>query len=417
MKETLLVKAARIIDPVTGYDAISDFYVANGLVAKQPKQLPKNTKFIQGEGLVLVPGLIDLHVHLREPGDEMAETIASGCQAAARGGFTTIVAMPNTRPPIDNYAAINWQKKRAEAQSLVRLLPTGCLTIGRAGLEMTDLESMAHSGAIAFTDDGTTPSDAILFEKILARAAQLGLVVLDHAEDSTLGAGGVMHEGEWSAKHNLPGIPSAREVNIIKRDIMLSEKTGCAVHIQHLSTAEGVQLVREARRRGLKISAEVTPHHLALTDADVDPNNASYKMNPPLRSAADRHALQQGVVDGTIEAFATDHAPHTADAKARGFINAPFGIVGLETAVGITYTTMVVSGLMSLHEWLKRWTIGPAKILGLPQQSIGIGQPAVFTILDLESEWEVDPQTFLSRSRNTPFAGRRLIGKAVYTAR
>jgi len=412
----LLILGGRVIDPTTGRDETADLFVTDGCLQARPASLPAGTRTIDARHRLVVPGLIDMHVHLREPGNEAAETVLTGCRAAARGGFTTIVAMPNTKPPLDSPEEILRLSGRAAKAGGTRVLAAPCITRGRAGTEVADLEALAEAGAVAFTDDGSTVPDGTVMAAALRRAARLNRLVMDHALDPVLAGQGVMHEGEWSHRFGLPGIPAAAEHTIVDRNIRLAEQTGCAVHIQHVSVAESVRLVREACRRGVRISAEVTPHHLALTDADVRPDDPGrFKMSPPLGSLADCHALREAVSDGTIEAFATDHAPHTAESKARGFLAAPNGVIGLETAVGVTYSTMVRHGLMPLRDWVARWTTGPARLLGQPAPTLAPGAVADVTILDVDNEWSVDPTAFASKSRNTPFDGWLLQGRAVCT--
>ena len=413
---TYHIKGPRVLDPAIKTDSIRDLFIENGKLVPVPSVIPPGTTVIEAKGLVAVPGFIDLHVHLREPGNEAAETVATACQAAARGGFTTIVAMPNTNPALDAPDQIQALAARAQAATLVHILPAPCLTRKRAGQEVATLSALAKAGAVAFTDDGNTVPDESVMEAAMRESARLNLPVMDHALDPTLAGNGVMHEGEFSRKHGLPGIPSEAEVVIVDRDIRLSQTTGCAIHIQHLSAAGSVAAVRAARQAGLRVSAELTPHHLALTDADVDPAKPEcHKMNPPVRSKADQSALVAGLLDGTISCFATDHAPHTAEAKAKGFLAAPFGVVGLETALGITYTKLVKTGLMKTLDWVARWTVEPAKILGRPAPTLASGAPADFILLDLNSEWTVKASEFASKSRNTPFDGWRLTGRAVKT--
>ena len=404
---------ARILDPVAGTDSVRDIGIVDGVISSE---LPAAAPLIDAHGLVLVPALIDLHVHLREPGNETAETVASGIKAAARGGFGTIVAMPNTTPATDTADRVTWLIAKAAHCGLVDVLPSGCITIGRKGRALADLQSMAKAGAVAFTDDGSTVPDAALMAAAMAASAHCGRPLMDHALDPGLAGQGAMHEGEWSRRWNLPGISSESEFTIVARDIELGRTTGCHVHIQHVSTRESVDLIRKARAAHLMVTAEATPHHLALTDADVRPDNpAAWKMNPPVRTAADREALIEAVCDGAITCFATDHAPHTPASKSLPFAEAAFGVVGLETAVGITYTELVLNRGLSIIEWLKRWTVGPAGVIGLPPPRLVAGCTASLTLLDLAHEWTVDPARFVSCSRNTPFAGRRLIGRAVAT--
>ncbi len=415
---TMLIRGGRVMDPATGRDAVDDLFIDGGLIAPLPATLPPDTRIIDARRRLVVPGLIDLHVHLREPGNEAAETVHTACQAAVRGGFTTIVAMPNTQPPMDTPEQVQALARRAAAAGTARVLPAPCITRGRAGAEVADLETLDRAGAAAFTDDGSTVSDAGVMAAAMQRAARLNRPVMDHALDPLLAGKGVMHEGEWSRRFGLPGVPAAAEHTIVERDIRLAEQTGCAVHIQHLSVAESVNLIRAARRRGLRVSAEATPHHLALVDADIRPDDpARFKMSPPLGSITDCEALREAVADGTIEAFATDHAPHTAESKARGFLAAPCGVIGMETAVGVTYTVMVRRCHMPLMEWVRRWTTGPARLLGLPAPTLAPGAVADVTVLDIDAEWPVDPAAFASKSRNTPFDGWLLWGRAVCTIR
>jgi dihydroorotase len=414
MQQSWRIRGGRVVDPHTARNEDADLDIVDGRIAAPGTASPE-APLIDARGLTVVPGLVDLHVHFREPGDDVAETIASGSLAAARGGFTTVVTMPNTRPATDSAAMIRHVLQQAHQAGLVRVLPSGCLTRSRQGGALADLAAMRAAGAAAFTDDGAAVMDDGLMQEAMTLACNLGAMVMDHALDPVLAGTGVMHEGGFSRKYGLPGISVAAETRMVARDIACAAQSGAAVHIQHLSCAESVALVRRAQQSGVKVTAEVTPHHLALCDADIDPANADYKMSPPLRAASDRDAVVAATVEGVIAAFATDHAPHTATAKARGFADAPFGIVGLETAVGVTYTVMVKSGRMGLLEWLRRWTTGPAGMLGIKPPSLAVGMPADIAILDLHSEWIVRAADFASRSRNTPFEGWRLTGRAVHT--
>lgn len=404
----------RIVDPARGRDEVADLYIADGRIVPS---LDPNAEVVavDAAGLTVVPGLIDLHVHLREPGNGGAETIASGSASAARGGFTTIVPMPNTTPPLDTPQSVAWQIAEGRRVGLTRVLPSACITIGRRGEALADLAALAEAGAVVFTDDGATVPDEELMGQALRAARELGRPVMDHALDSTLAGDGVIHDGKRARNLGLPGIPSEAETSIVARDIRLAEETGGAMHIQHMSAREAVDLLRQARSRGVPVSGEVTPHHLALCDADIPEGDANFKMNPPVRDAADREALCAAVAEGVIQAFATDHAPHLAAQKARGMRNAPFGVLGMETAVGVTYTTLVRSGAMNLREWVERWTVGPAAVLGQSPPDLAPGAPADVALLDLENAWTVNPEEFLSMSRNTPFKGWSLIGRVAMT--
>lgn len=409
------IRGGRIVDPFVGRDEVADLWIEGDVVAGAPHSGPGDIGEIDASGLVLVPGFIDLHVHLREPGNEAAETVDSGAHAAAAGGFTTIVAMPNTQPPMDTADEIQALLARAAAAGQAHVLPAACITRDRAGAELADLAALSRAGAVAFTDDGSTVPKAAVMAEAMRQARRLRLPILDHALDQALAGNGVMHEGETSRRLALPGIPSEAESRIVARDIALAKETGCAIHIQHVSAAESVRLIRDARQEGVRVTAEATPHHLALTDAAVRLDDTRLKINPPLRTEADRTAIIEGVADGTLQTLATDHAPHTASAKAKGWLAAPFGVVGLETAVGVTYTVLVKAGVLSLSDWVRRWTLGPASVLRLPAPTLSDGARADLAILDLEREWTVRAADFVSRSRNTPFDGWKLQGRAVYT--
>ena len=415
MMGAILIQGGRLVDPATGRDEVADLFIRDGRIVSLPAVPPPDAACLDARGLVVVPGLIDLHVHLREPGGEESETIETGSRAAAHGGFTSIVAMPNTKPALDTPELMEFVRRRGAAAALVRVLPAGCVTADRQGERLSDLAALAAAGAVAFTDDGSVVACAALLQRALIEARRLGRPVMEHAEDHKLEQAGVMHAGEFSRQWKLPGIPAAAETRLVGRDIELAAATGAAVHIQHVSAAESVRLIRAARARGVRVTGELTPHHLALTDAEVRPDDANFKMNPPLRSAADRAALLAGLADGTLTCLATDHAPHTAAAKARGFLHAPSGVVGLETAVGVTYTELVHAGRMEVLTWLRCWTTGPAEVLGLPPPSLAEGAVADLALLDLDTEWTVQPEEFAGKSRNTPFAGRRLTGRAAGT--
>jgi dihydroorotase len=416
MNDTWLIRNGRVVDPRSGTDGVADLAVRAGRFVAPDSLANEPVEVVDAAGLVIVPGFIDLHVHFRDPGLPEAETFETGARAAARGGFTRVLAMPNTTPPVDTPERVNQARARAAALP-VAVEHSACLTRGRTGADVADLPGLAAAGAAAFTDDGATVPDEALMRRALEIAARLGIPVLDHALDPALAADGVIHEGVVSRRLGLPGISSEAEIRCVARDIRLCRETGCPIHIQHVSTREAAALIREARKAGLPVTGEATPHHLALTEADITPESTSLKINPPVRTEADRQALIDAVCDGTLTVLATDHAPHPQAAKARGLRAAPFGAVGLETAVGVTHTVLVVSGRMSLPEWVRRWTSGPASVLGRPTPDFSIGAPADLTVLDLDREWVVRSDAFASRSRNTPFEGRRLRGRAVMTFR
>ena len=412
MKE-LLFRNARVIDVARNIDAVGDIGVADGVIA-EPSHLRKPEE-IDLSGKVLAPGFIDLHVHLRQPGNTDAETIATGTRAAAAGGFTAIVAMPNTKPAADNPGAIELLRRIAADQGAVRVFPCGCMTKGSEGKEMAGIGSLKSAGVIALSDDGRCIQDHALMRHVVEYARSFRLPILDHCEETTLAAGGVMHEGKWSVLLGFNGMSGIAEELIVARDIMLAREIGWKIHIQHISTKESIELVRIARRRGILVSAEATPHHLTLTDECIKKFDTNYKMNPPLRSEEDRQALIAAVADGTVSAIATDHAPHTDTAKQVEFDHAPFGIIGLETAFPLTFTELVAGGVISLPQLIAKFTTGPAGILGWHDYGLAPGHNADFTVFDPEAEYTIDKTKFLSKARNTPFDGRRVRGRIEMT--
>ena len=408
-----ILKNARIIDPGRGIDAVGDIGIENGLVA-DPGKVGK-PKVMDLAGKVLTPGFIDLHVHLRQPGNTMAETIASGTAAAAAGGFTSVVAMPNTSPAADTAGAIEYLRQTAARTGTVRVLPCGCMTKGYAGQEMAGIGSLKTAGVVALSDDGRCIQDHALMRHVVEYAKSFELPILDHCEDNYLAAGGVMHEGKWSVLLGMNGMNGAAEELMISRNIILARQLKWSIHMQHVSVKESVELLRKARAEGIAVTGEATPHHLSLTDENIKKYDTNYKMNPPLRSEEDRQALIQGVADGTITAIATDHAPHTATAKLVEFDHAPFGIIGLETALGVTYTVLVDSGVMPLPEYVKRLTTGPAEILRMKGYDLAEGKAADITVFDPEAEYVIDPSKFRSKSRNTPFGGGKVKCRPLFT--
>ncbi len=404
MGSEYILKNARVIDPARGIDAVGDIGVADGVVVEASEV--KNPAVIDLTGLVLSPGFIDLHVHLRQPGNNMAETIASGTMAAAAGGFTSVVAMPNTNPPADTPGAIELLRSTAAHKGVVRVLPCGCMTRGGEGREMASIGSLKAAGVVALSDDGKCIQDHALMRHVVEYAKSFELPILDHCEDNYLAANGVMHEGKWSVLLGFNGISGAAEELMIARNIILSRMTGWKIHMQHVSVKESVELLRNARKAGIRVTGEATPHHLTLTDECIKKFDTNYKMNPPLRSEEDRQALLDAVAEGVISVIATDHAPHTLTAKMVEFDNAPFGIIGLETALCLCYTELVASGRMSLYALVERLTTGPASVLGMDGYGLAVGSPADITVFDPERHFRIDREKFKSNSRNTPFDGR-----------
>jgi dihydroorotase len=413
---TILIRGGRIVDPSQSLDRQYDLLLSNGVVAEIGEGLESGDhEVIDAAGQVVAPGLIDLHVHLREPGGEHKETIATGAAAAAAGGFTSIVAMPNTDPPIDNPAAVGFVLAAGHRCGLARVYPSGAITVGSRGDQLTEVGEMVEAGAVTITDDGRPVLRAGVMRLALEYALAFDIPVSVHAEETELSRGGVMNEGIISTRLGLTGIPNAAEDVMIARDLMLAELTGGRLHIQHVSTRRGVELIREYRQRGVRVSAEATPHHFTLTEAAVERYRTDAKMNPPLRSEEDREAVRRGVVDGTLDVIATDHAPHHYDEKEQAFDDAPFGIVGLETALGLSLTELVHTGLIDMPTLIERMSCSPARAFRLPGGTLRVGSAADVTIFHPEREWTVEPAKFLSMSRNTPFAGWTLRGCPIRT--
>ena len=412
-----LVRGGRVVDPSAGLDGVFDVLIEDGKIAAVGAKLGVAAeRTIDVAGLVVVPGLIDMHVHLREPGFEAKETIASGARAAARGGFATVCAMPNTNPINDDRATTERILAEARRVAVVNVFPIAAVTRGSKGEELVDMAGLVAVGAVAFSDDGLPVMDSRVMRLALESAAAAGRLVIDHCEDRTLAAGGVMHEGSVSARLGLPGIPAAAEEVMVARDILLAEASGTRVHIAHLSTAGGVRMVAAAKARGVRVSAEATPHHLLLTDAELEKGDANFKMNPPLRAAADVAGLVEGVRTGVVDVIATDHAPHTAEEKGRGLDRAPFGVVGLETAVSLILDRFVRPNIISLGRFVELLAANPARLLGLTGKGrIAVGADADLTVLDLELPATVDRGRFESKGRNTPFDGWKLKGGAAMT--
>ncbi len=413
----ILIKGGRVIDPANGLDGVADVLLTNGRIAAVKPKLepPAGAEVIDATGLIVSPGLIDMHVHLREPGSELEETIASGSRAAVAGGFTTVCAMPNTDPCTDNEGAVEFVVSRARAADLANVLPIGAITVGRKGEQMAELGQMVRAGAVAFSDDGDSVRNSGLLRQCLTYGKMFGKPFISHAEDKDLSGSGVMHAGPLSARLGLSGIPAAAEEIIVARDIMLARMTGAKLHIAHLSTAGSCDLVRRAKAAGLSVSAEVTPHHLALTEESVAGFDPNFKMSPPLRTAADVAALKAGLKDGTIDCLASDHAPHEQEEKDLEFAFAPFGVIGLESSLGILIRELIDSKILSWPELLAKLTANPARVLGLDRGTLSVGVPADLTLINPTLEWTIDARRFESKSRNCPFHGQKVRGKAVVT--
>jgi len=409
----VLLKGGRLLDPSSSLDAVGDVLVRDGKIESVGGAIgtPDGALVIDCSGQVVAPGFIDVHCHLREPGREDVETILSGARAAAAGGFTAVCAMPNTDPVTDNQAAVGFVLKQGRAAQAARVYPYGAISIGQKGEQLAEFGEMVGAGAVAVSDDGRPVVSAQLMRTALEYARTFGIPVADHCEEPTLAAGGDMNEGFVSARLGLKGIPAEAEEIMAIRDILLARLTGGHVHLCHMSTKGSVELIRWGKERGIRVTAEACPHHLSLTEDEVEGYDTNAKMNPPLRSLADVEAVQQAVKDGTIDVIATDHAPHHTDDKHREFSNAPNGIVGLETALAVNLTWLVKSQIISLATLVDRMACAPARIFGLPGGMLRRGSLGDITVFDPDLAWTVDPNGFLTKGRNTPYGGRTLHGR------
>lgn len=413
---SLLLKNGRIIDPAHRRDEIGDLWVRDGKIVAAASDLASDFTEIDCTGLVISPGLIDLHVHLREPGQSAKETIATGTRAAAAGGFTSVVAMPNTSPTVDSPSVVSWIREKAVAEGVVNVFVAGAITKGIAGEELAPVGAMKQAGIVALTDDGHCIQNAEVMRRALEYARMFGLVVMDHCQDYNVVGKGVMHEGRVSIELGLPGWPALGEELIVQRNAALADLCQSPIHCQHLSSGGSVRILREARKRGIALTGEVCPHHIALTDESLRSFDTNFKMNPPLRTARDIDALIEGIADGTITILASDHAPHCQYEKEVEFDQAPFGILGLETEFGLFHDILVrQKKAIDLPRLIALLTIEPARLLGLDRGTLAVGVPADITLLDPTLTWTVDKEKSASRSCNTPFHGHTLTGRAVRT--
>jgi len=412
----LLIKSGRVIDPANKIDGIFDVLIDKGKIISVRKNIPvKGCQVIEAKGKVVAPGFIDMHVHLREPGREDEETISSGAKAAAAGGFCSVVSMANTSPVVDKQEVVKFILRKACEEEIISVYPAGAVTKGLKGAELAEIGELKEAGVVAVSDDGEPIIDSFLMRCALEYSKKFDLPVISHSEDKDLSRGGVMDEGVISTILGLPGIPHQAEEIMIARDIKLAELTGGKLHLAHVSTRGGVELLRQAKKKGLRVSAEATPHHFSLTSEAVKEYDPNTRVNPPLRSYEDVEAIIKGLEDGTIDAIASDHAPHSLEEREVEYSLAPPGIVGIETEVGLTLNVLYHKKKIKLGEIIKKFTTGPAAILGLREGTLSPGANANITILDLEKKWVVDKNKFFSLSRNTPFHGVSLKGKAVMT--
>ncbi len=413
---SILIKNGHVVDPANQLDGEADVLIVDGLIAKVGKGLKaKADRVVEAKGSLVTPGLVDMHVHLREPGFEYKETIATGTRAAVAGGVTTVACMPNTNPPIDDQAIVHFIKAKAASDGLCRVAPIGCISKRREGQEMAEISELKRAGVVGLSDDGAPVMNAELMRRVMEYAKMVGLPVIDHCEDTNLFNNGVMNEGETATRLGLPGIPAISETVMVARDILLAEATGAHFHAQHVSTAGSVEQVKLAKRKGLNVTAETCPHYFILSEKAIRKYDAHFKMNPPLRGEDDVAAVRKGLQEGVIDAICTDHAPHATTEKLCEFDKAAFGIVGLETLFPLTYGHLVEPGLVSLSRAIELLAVNPARILGLPAGTLSEGALADVALFDLKTERPVEPSKFKSKGRNTPFQGWNLKGWTVMT--
>ncbi|HHV09103.1 MAG TPA: dihydroorotase [Clostridiales bacterium] len=421
----ILIKNGYVIDPASRREGIFDILVQGDRISKVDKEIDaekamapageQELKVIDARGKYIMPGFIDLHVHLREPGFEYKETIATGALAAAAGGYTSICPMPNTKPVTDSPEVVELVLDRARRQAAVNILPVGAITLGQEGKELADLSALKDAGAVALSEDGKSVMDSALYAEAMRQAAKLGIPIFAHCEDKSLAGKGAINAGGKAQELGLPGISNAVEDIITARDILLAKDTGAQLHICHISTRDSARMVGLAKQERLRVTGEVCPHHFILSDEDIQRDDADYKMNPPLRSRADIQALKEALRDGIVDVISTDHAPHSEEEKRKSCKEAPFGIVGSETAFALTWTELVKTGYLTPGQMVEKMSVNPAKILGIDRGCIGEGWVADLTIVDPEAEYVIDKRKFLSKGKNTPFHGRKVTGRVEYT--
>lgn len=412
----LLIKNGNVIDPATNTDEVLDVLVEDGVIKTvAPSVSDAADQVINASGLVVAPGLIDMHVHFRDPGQTHKEDIKTGSKAAAKGGFTTVCCMPNTNPVIDSEETVKYIIDKASEEKYTNVLPVGAVTKGMKGEEITDIAALKEAGICAISEDGKSVMDEEVYSKAMEKAAELNVPVLAHCEEINLVKGGVMNADSNAGKLGLKGITNEVEDIIAQRDINLAEKLGTTLHLCHCSTKDSVEMLKVAKDKGVKVSGEVCPHHFTLTTDDIPSNDANFKMNPPLRTAEDRDALIKGLSEDILEVISTDHAPHSEEEKSKGFEGSPFGIVGLETSVGLTVTKLVKPGYITLKQMIEKMSYNPAKILGIDKGTLKEGSVADITIFDADEEYTVDKNDFESKGKNTPFDGYKFFGKVKYT--
>ncbi len=416
MSTTILIRGGQVIDPSQEIDEVTDVMIADGRIAALGRSTPRSAnEIIEARGLIVAPGLIDMHVHLREPGQEERETIATGTAAAVAGGFCAVACMPNTDPPLDSDAQIEFVLRQAARTASCRVYPVGAITKGRQGLELAEMGLMLRAGAVAFSDDGHGIQDAGVCLRAMQYVGMFDRLLIQHCEDRSLAGRGCMNAGAVATRLGLPGIPALAESVMVQRDLALARHTSVRYHVAHISTAAAVDLVRQAKAAGQRVSTEVCPHHLLLTEEACTGYDANFKVNPPLRTKADVAACLEGLRDGTIDCLVTDHAPHSYQDKEMGFQEAPFGIIGLETALPLLIKALIEPKVLDWPQFIRCISTNPARLLGVPGGTLAVGAPADVTLIHPEQEWTIDAERFRSKSRNTPFDGWRVRGRAVMT--
>lgn len=412
----ILIKNGHVIDPASGRDGIYDVLISGDIIADVGKDIPDGSNdVIDAAGCFVMPGLVDLHVHFREPGFEYKETVKTGTMAAAHGGVTSVFPMPNTRPVIDSVEMFSAINEIVSKDAVVNVFQVAAVTMGQNGEKPTDIEALKAAGCIAVSEDGKSVMNSNVYREAMRTAARCGVIVMAHCEDKNLVNGGALNESAKSRELGVNGITNAVEDIIAARDILLAKETGCRLHLCHCSTADSVRMIAQAKKDGLKVSGEVCPHHFTLCDEDIPSDNADYKMNPPLRSRADMEALREGLRNGTIEVISTDHAPHSAEEKALPIAKAPFGITGLETSLCLTYTELVLTGILTPMQMVEKMSYNPARIAGIDRGTLLPGRKADITVMNPDKEFIIDRNAFVSKGKNTPFDGRKVKGVVEYT--
>lgn len=413
---TILIKNGRLINPSENLDKVMDIFVEDGIIKEKAESIEKQADtVIDAAGCYVMPGLIDLHVHFRDPGLTYKEDIETGSKAAAKGGFTTVCCMPNTKPVVDNVETVKYIIEKGEKTGLTNVLPVGAVTKNMAGIEITDVEELKKAGICAISEDGKSVMNSGVYRKAMKNAAKANVPVLAHCEDINLVEGGVINLGDKSSELGVKGISNAVEDVIAMRDIMLAKETGATLHLCHCSTKDSVEMVKRAKEEGIKVTAEVCPHHFSMCSDDITSNDGNFKMNPPLRAREDMEALIKGLQDDIMDVISTDHAPHSAEEKAKDLEHAPFGIVGLETSVALTVTNLVKKGYLTPMQMAAKMSYNPAKVLGIPKGTLDEGKIADITIIDPNKEYTIDVNTFESKGKNTPFDGYKVSGEVEYT--